>query len=95
MVRYSTEFFTFYQLKFTWITSYENQRLNLGLHHSYMYISEKMQSNFQRFGKLGWFDSFGLAEIKQFLFSAYNQLCNDLLITRLIEQSHSHIKMCL
>ena len=51
-----------------------------------------MQSNFQRFGKLGWFDPFGLAEIKQFLFSAYNQFCNDLLFTRLIEQSHSHNK---
>jgi hypothetical protein len=40
----------------------------------FIYKSEKMQSNFQRFGKLGWFDSFGLAEIQQFLFSAYNQL---------------------
>jgi hypothetical protein len=50
-----------------------------------------MQSNFQRFGKLGWFDSFGLAEIQKFLFSAYNQFCNDLLFTRMIEQSHINI----
>jgi hypothetical protein len=38
----------------------------------FIYKSEKMQSNFQRFGKLGWCDYLGLAETKQVLFSAYN-----------------------